>query len=168
MAGTLTPELAKMQDWLLPPPGNSLFSQNRRAAAPGRRRNDQMTETVSPARPLCRHCGKPISKRTTGIYFGQTGNATDSEFWKHRPEKPANKAEAQRYSNLPIVAVSWSSDRTHIWRVSVWDGVSYADQFFCKGACATAFAYVMARAGKTTRRYEAARAKVIAAKESPT
>jgi hypothetical protein len=58
---------------------------------------------------------------------------------------PKTKAEAQRYSNHPIVSIRRWKDA--ISQFSVWDGESYEDQFFHSGKCATEFGYKAARAG---------------------
>ena len=42
--------------------------------------------------------------------------------------------------------------RDYIDTVGVWDGCTYEDEFFCKGACAQAYAYMLARSPKNSIR----------------
>jgi hypothetical protein len=92
--------------------------------------------------PLCRTCGKPIAKRVHIHWFGQLRDERRGWYTSH-VERVATKAEAQRFTNDEIVSVRLNSDRS-INRVGTWDGESYADVFFCKNACATAFGYFAA------------------------
>jgi hypothetical protein len=58
---------------------------------------------------------------------------------------PKTKAEAQRYSNHPIVSIRRWKDT--ISQFSVWDGESYDDAYFHNGRCAQEYGYKAARAG---------------------
>ena len=102
--------------------------------------------------PLCRYCGVEIAKYTKTIYF------RDRELHSYEREPhhgfgyiqvsefPKDKAEAQRLINSgTIVSVRRSGD--HISYVSVWDGHSYKDDYFCSGDHARLFGYAAARKG---------------------
>jgi hypothetical protein len=126
----------------------------------------------SSTHPLCRYCGEPVKKRTKSIWFRErrpntTYGLFETEF-SHTEvvdERPLNRAEAQRYSNFPIVSVSYERPLSsapddkprRVASVTVWDGESYDDAYFCKGACATAFAYLFAKLGRQTTAHEEAR-----------
>lgn len=126
-------------------------------------------------RPLCRYCGKPIAKRTDYVYFGCAPHEAENDP-SRRVEQPHTRAEAQRLVNMEIIAVRWGTtaretggtDMTVIMgtqigsgrpmsrtkkvprfieRVSVWDGESYADQFFCGTDHAARFGYACAHEG---------------------
>lgn len=112
----------------------------------------------SPAQPRCRYCGGKIGKHTTTRYFvpeDQESFRQGSLYLDAIKGTPRNRAEAQRLVNQKIVAVRYSNPdvgdgRKHgrfIDQVSLWDGESYVDQFFCGGTCVDRFAYAMARAG---------------------
>lgn len=91
--------------------------------------------------PLCHYCGGPIRKKTETVYFKEA-------------ERPKNKQEAQRLMNQQIVSVSYWKE--HVHKVTTWDGESYVDPYFCNGSHANYFAYVMARAGHCTTKYNEA------------
>lgn len=107
------------------------------------------------ARPLCRYCGKPIAKRTTTVRFVETQEQADRDnkvgwtWTRSVVGSPSTKAEAQRLVNEEIVSVKRGAIRGGglkadlIASVGVWDGTSYADQFFCNGAHAQGFAYAV-------------------------
>jgi hypothetical protein len=102
--------------------------------------------------PLCRYCGKPIRKRTESVSFSTFARAD------LKGVKPHSIAEAQRHVNGKIVSVRWTTptkldhgefvdtgEPRYIDRVSVWDGESYIDEFFCNGDHAQRYAYAMVR-----------------------
>ena len=104
--------------------------------------------------PKCRHCGKPIRKRTTMHIFDS--HCGDIAYFKvHDPRlRPANKADCQALTNETVVSVRYHDqwrDGEKIGRrlssFTTWDGESYVDPFFCNGTCALNFAYMCARAG---------------------
>lgn len=124
-------------------------------------------------RPLCRCCGKPIPKRTVAYTVYLTAekaeevnrwHANCGHQWSRAVAGPLhNKAECQAKVNGQVVSVSYGGrseggqiDKRRVGHFTVWDGESYADEFFCKGSCATRFAYVMARAGRCTNLYSQA------------
>lgn len=102
--------------------------------------------------PLCRACGKKIGKRTEDIYVYDKppkthfSDGTPCNVFKHIVGKFRSKEEIQPFVNEKIVSVARSLDGEFIHRLSVWDGESYKDEFFCKGTCAHAYAYMMAKA----------------------
>jgi len=137
-------------------------------------------------RPLCRVCGKLIAKRTDWLRFGCA--PIEVEKRRGRGERPADKAEAQRYVNGEITKVEYSTlahedapDRPlkpweqqadsravraievprYVSSVTFWDGESYADPDFCSGTCAQAFGRAMARQfpGHAMPAYREARAR---------
>lgn len=113
--------------------------------------------------PLCRYCGKPIGKRTKTIMFGSAEQDTrDSTWYATRKEKPLTREEAQRLVNYRIVSVRYvrEGDERYVSQASVWDGVSYKDEYFCSTDHAQDFAYAIARSPDnrlTTQAYRDAR-----------
>lgn len=101
--------------------------------------------------PLCRNCHKPIPKHTVKVRVS----------YEER-EKVASLADVQRLTNLAVVSINYEqtgSDRIgsaayrkrlglprRVCGYSTWDGESYESDCFCKGPCATAYAYRIARA----------------------
>ncbi len=112
----------------------------------------------SKTQPLCRFCGKRIAKATDKVTFGAACS-------RYKELKPKTRAEVQRVVNGEIVSFKWAMttpadyDGSHSYRhehltvrdyieqISVWDGESYVDQFFCNGDHARRFGYAAARAG---------------------
>lgn len=128
----------------------------------------------SPTQPLCRYCGRAIRKRTELVRFGRAPCEVENS--RGSAERPANRAEAQRYVNGQVVAVRYStaahedaergSDGAtwsrscgattayrnvtvarYVDEASVWDGESYEDEFFCTGEHAKLFGYACAMEG---------------------
>lgn len=120
--------------------------------------------------PLCRYCGKPIRKRTEWIevfktaprthtpemvygspgtpdQFKQvpTGKMTPIHVPKHVVANPLPQTmeQAQKLVNLKVLTVRRSDEG--IDKLSVWDGETYVDQFFCTGEHAQKYAYAMVR-----------------------
>lgn len=104
--------------------------------------------------PLCRYCGKPIGKRTKTIMFGEAfGAVRDSEWLASRSEKPQTREEVQRLVNQTLVSVRYvgkDSDERYIHQASVWDGVSYSDDYFCSTDHAEQFAYAVVQSPENT------------------
>lgn len=105
-------------------------------------------------RPHCRYCGKPIAKRTTNVRFVDElkSHMKGDQFTSYVVGMPQTKAEAQRLVNQQIVSVKrsgnpWGRDpqAEYITEAGVWDGESYVDPYFCNGAHAKDFAYMVAR-----------------------
>lgn len=118
--------------------------------------------------PLCRYCGKEIAKRAWWTYL-----VTDPKAMEYSADRkklvqvlPQTRTEAQKLFNEQIIAVKrdkryldgFDGEPTDmgIDQVSLWDGESYVDEFFCTGTHAQKFAYVMARADHCTKAYVAA------------
>jgi hypothetical protein len=104
--------------------------------------------------PLCRYCGKPIGKRTKTIMFGGAEDAIrDSDWLATRSEKPRTREDVQRLVNQTLVAVryvrEYAGDR-YIYQASVWDGVSYKDDYFCSTDHAERFAYAVVQSPDNT------------------
>ena len=121
--------------------------------------------SASMKQPLCRLCGKKISKKTRGIMFGRDGVVRTDGFIENRPERPISKEVVQALFNEQVVSVKWSKGKDaeakkagydNIVQASVWDGVSYVDPYFCNGDHAKQFGYLAAEAGLNTIRYEEA------------
>lgn len=116
--------------------------------------------------PLCRCCGKPIAKRVDQVWFGS--NLGDSDLRKET--FPRSKQEVQTLVNGTVISVRWqrfgdseivSSNRAkaggdYIFCASVWDGVSYDDEFFCSTRCTRDLAYACAREGRVFGAYNKA------------
>lgn len=122
-----------------------------------------MAKNVKP--PLCRYCGKPIGKKTTTQWFGINPDSEGSIRTELSIQKPATKADVQRLTNLQVVAVRRSTDKTFIDVAYLWDGVSYLSDYFCNTDHAVQFAFVHARHGAATQSYVDAEALRYA--ESP-
>lgn len=124
----------------------------------------------SPTQPLCRTCGKAIRKRTKDIRVHLTEPAspdmtsewTDGK-WRQVPARMITgrfetKAAIQRTVNETVVAIRFNyvtengdpTGEKYIDRISVWDGESYQDEFFCNGEHAKDFAYMCASSPKLT------------------
>lgn len=117
--------------------------------------------------PLCRACGAKIKKVTRDVYvypepprteipemknsdgpdrFKQVpiGKMIPIHVPKHVVGSPRTKAEAQKLVNEKIVSIQRDLDGTGIRRISVWDGESYRDEFFCnRTVCAVGYAYMV-------------------------
>lgn len=123
-------------------------------------------------RPLCRYCGGLIAKKTAGIYFGVS--AREAEKGRGRVERPANKAEAQRYVNGEVISVRYgemarvdadglSGQRSiavprFVEQATYWDGQSYVDRYFCRDRHALLFGYfAVENPGYETKGYADAR-----------
>lgn len=138
-----------------------------------------------PRQPRCRFCGARIAKWTETVRFIESGREgrTYSSVGRaiYVDEPPRSKAEAQRFLNEPIVSVHYaeiwdvlaypddpesrvvSSKRIgrFVDYVTVWDGETYVDEYFCNGDHAKRFAYLLAVEGRCTSAYnEAVRADV--------
>lgn len=83
----------------------------------------------------CLFCGGPIPKKTESVDFSHND-----------PDAPKNKAECERRTNLPVVAVRYWR-HGHVMSFSTWDGESYIHPHFCKKECAQLFGWRAARAG---------------------
>lgn len=139
----------------------------------------------SPTQPFCRYCGVPLKKRTETLYFGCAAIEVERFGDTHRSERPTTRAEAQRLANMQIVSIRYSTTASenagidtkvvmgreigsgrmmtrsiavprYIRRVTVWDGESYEDEFFCSNDHAQRFAYAAARAGMAMPAYNQA------------
>jgi hypothetical protein len=110
-------------------------------------------------RPLCRYCGKPLAKLTVSHWI----TAND-------PDPPIDKAECQqRAGDRQVISVRYGG----LWRghedirkvrvYTTWDGESYESVygagFFDTQTCATHFANLHARDGRSTSVYVAALVK---------
>lgn len=102
--------------------------------------------------PYCRQCGKAIAKKTETVW-PRREPPTSTLFGRHVivDTWPEDKAACQRLVNEKVMAIKYHNVFQNgevvgreIWWFSTWDGVSYVDLFFCKGPCATAFAYMVA------------------------
>ena len=110
------------------------------------------------SRPLCICCGKPIPKRTETYFVRDADRISEGGATKYVLGPLYSKADCQRHTNGSVTAVHYwpVNGERRVYYFSAWDGESYADEYFCKGSCATRFAYVMARAGRCTNLYNEA------------
>lgn len=105
------------------------------------------------SRPHCRYCGKAIAKRTTAVRFvvELKGHMKGDQFTRYVVGRPTTKAEAQKLVNEEIVSVKRGADPwnmaggEYVSEAGLWDGESYVDKYFCNGAHAKDFAYMVAR-----------------------
>lgn len=115
-----------------------------------------MSET-KPA-PVCLHCGKPLKKFTVPIWFepGEYRNLhheSATVVWLGDTPRPQTKAEAQRYSNLPVISVHKSYGG--ISYAGTWDGESYGiwgEGLFCTKECGFLFGRDVAKLLKERRK----------------
>jgi hypothetical protein len=130
----------------------------------------------SPVQPLCRYCAKPIAKETDTVYVRDPRGGN----MRSVIEGPLHsKEECQSRVNTTVLSVSYHLDISSLYGESgrdpgqarivnsftVWDGVSYKDEFFCNGVCASRFAYLMARAGHCTVAHNEALARQNGARQ---
>lgn len=112
----------------------------------------------SSTQPFCRCCGKAIRKYTTVISFGHEQPRRE-DFWESRTERPRDRKAAAAFTNQQIVSLSWCSEYAaekygrYINKVTIWDGESYAEEFFCTNRCAQALAHSVAKQGFSTKAY---------------
>lgn len=125
-----------------------------------------------PTNPLCKTCGKPIRKKTKCVYFVKEPRHS-LDFSRHvvTDNPPKTIDECRRHTNQQIVAVKrgYGSNEGAIGHFYEWDGISYVDEHFCCGSCATRFAYFVLASGRSlphTKAYaEAERASQSKRKE---
>lgn len=103
--------------------------------------------------PFCRWCGKPIPKRTAWKIL-----ETNPENMKYIPDSkvlverlPQTKTEAQALFNERVLSVKrhkfyeYANDSTvdkGIDQVTLWDGETYVDKYFCsRTTCAVSMGY---------------------------
>ena len=107
----------------------------------------------SAIQPLCRACGKPIAKRTSGVLFGCTHVST----FYYRTEKPLSIAVVRTFFNEQVVSVSWRKDsqgnKLYIDGATIWDGETYEDEYFHSNVCAVHLARACASAGRALTPY---------------
>lgn len=110
-------------------------------------------------RPLCRYCGNPIPKRTNLVFVLDADSV--QRITPFVPGPLYSKAECQRQTNQQVASVSYRlrHNERRVSHFTTWDSESYADKYFCKGACAQQFAYLMASNGHCTAVYNAAVAR---------
>jgi hypothetical protein len=116
----------------------------------------------SPVQPLCRCCGKGIRKATSHVWFGHDagGLQNSREPTVYRTERPRTVEEAARLVNERIVHNSRSRDKSYINKVSIWDGETWEDEFFCGAVCAAGYGwFAVKNPGYETRAYAEARRK---------
>ncbi|UTU07950.1 hypothetical protein CcrC1_gp264c [Caulobacter phage C1] len=121
----------------------------------------------SEKQPFCRSCGKPIRKYVDTLYFGRM--AQNGE--EHRAKVyPRSKAEVQTLVNGTVLSVSWQryhglpyeeiyikeTGGEYIDKVTVWDGVTYVDEFFCTLRCAADLGEAVAAQGWSMTPYRKA------------
>lgn len=97
-------------------------------------------------KPDCLYCGKPLARYTHWVWFHTDRDINDRSVCTG-PELPKTKAEAQRYTNHPIVHVKQNYKGGGIVRVSTWDGVSYGlwgENQFCTKECGFKFGCAVA------------------------
>lgn len=117
----------------------------------------------SETQPLCRYCGGKIKKvtQTRFLFQSEWQARIDPDFVPRKFNRaeaeciyPKTREEAQRLFNHPIVHVTYAHPKERgIEKVSVWDGESYEDEFFCSGTHARWFANAMALQGWATKEY---------------
>jgi hypothetical protein len=109
--------------------------------------------------PLCRNCGQPIAKKSRLVWLVAGRPLTKAE--KHSApeigryvaveELPRSREECRKLAKGAVLSISrtkayWgAADRGGLDTFTEWDGVSYVDPYFCKGACAKAFGYAAAQ-----------------------
>jgi hypothetical protein len=79
---------------------------------------------------------------TVLICFGSNRERRHSAYWLELQERPATKAEAQRFTNHPIINVRYAGRDAgrHVHTATAWDGESYISPHFCKNVCAEQWA----------------------------
>lgn len=107
----------------------------------------------STTQPHCRYCGKPIAKKTNGAWFGSKAANGPGNY----VEKPKSVEEVRQLTGLQVASVRW--DHQHpgpdnfIFSVTLWDGESYQDEYFCGPGHAARLGQLLAAAGHCTAAY---------------
>jgi hypothetical protein len=106
--------------------------------------------------PRCIVCGRRIAKNTRSLRFERPwGTHVEGEravlhggymVTVYLAERPRTRAEAQRYTNEPIISSKRGVDGT-LSEVRTWDGESYRDPYFCTNRCAQQQGYAAAQHG---------------------
>jgi hypothetical protein len=81
------------------------------------------------------------------------GAVRDSDWLASRSERPQTREEVQRLVNQALVSVRYvgkDADERYIHQASVWDGVSYKDDYFCSTDHAEQFAYAVVQSPENT------------------
>lgn len=131
---------------------------------------------TSATQPRCRVCGIAIKKVTRTVRFGRKEH--NDFFIMSRTEHPKSREEAQRLLGGKVVSVRWfrspkDEDRPegvgarafhdpgfdYIDQVTMWDGESYDDEYFCNGNHAKMLGYASAKSGFSSRAYREAMAR---------
>lgn len=110
--------------------------------------------------PLCRCCGKPIPKHTETVFVRDPG-CPEHQMVPGAVAGPLHsKDECRERTSQIVINVRFFADhvkyRRRVSYFTTWDGVSYADQFFCSGPCRDLFAYACASDGRCLPPYNAA------------
>lgn len=112
----------------------------------------------SETQPLCRGCGKPIPKWTDHVWVRNPDSIQNRATSRHVMGPLHSRDDCQRLVNERVVSVRYwgAGDNRHVSYFSVWDGESWADEFFCGGPCRDRLAYGAARAGQVMPEYNEA------------
>ncbi len=108
--------------------------------------------------PLCRQCARPIRKDTTRVWLEtKPGDFHETRFSRHIvvDRYPTTIDECRRLTNRHVTAVRKRTDGT-IRSFFEWDGLSYADEFFCSSEHAQLFGRLAAVRGLATKDYNEA------------
>lgn len=114
--------------------------------------------------PLCRQCARPIRKDTRRVWLEtKPGNFHETRFSRHLvvDRYPTTIDECRRLTKLRVSTVRKASDGT-IRSFFEWDGLSYADDFFCCADHAQLFGRLAVERGLATKAYnDAMRARAL-------
>jgi hypothetical protein len=95
------------------------------------------------------YCGKPIAKFTDIVWVRREGDG-HAGLDRHVFGPLYSKAQCQAKVNEVVVSVSYWNKREgeakpRVAHFGIWDGESWADEFFCSGPCCRKAAYNWAR-----------------------
>lgn len=104
----------------------------------------------SDTQPLCRSCGNPIPRQTRIMSAGVLSPL---------PLYTIEQCQALLVSGFAVEARYRAGHRwnRHISYLLVWDGTSYADEYFCSDPCRLRLAYAAADEGLAMPEYQIAK-----------
>ena len=115
----------------------------------------------SATQPYCLCCQKKIPKYTERVYVGSYGRLLHKYLHTKKECQELHNGTGGKETVISVryVRPTWQGNvkiypkGKYILDFSVWDGVSYINQYFCKATCAIGYAYEMADKGHRSPEY---------------
>jgi hypothetical protein len=129
------------------------LSQERVYSSMDHRRQERVSEAAIKSgqpelRPHCRNCGKPIRRRGRTVYIVDQikPDQIDDRSKRYVVGSARGLADLERFTKMHILSVKPAyQKRDQIASFTEWDGVTFADPYFCTNNCAHEFAYWVMR-----------------------